>query len=50
MNTYIVTCLDKKDSLELRLSIRDLHLSHLKSLGSDLLVAGPLLDINDNQR
>ena len=50
MNTYIVTCLDKKDSLELRLSIRDLHLSHLKSLGSDLLVAGPLLDINDNPK
>jgi uncharacterized protein YciI len=50
MNTYIVTCLDKKNSIGLRLSIRQLHLNYLKSLGSDLLVAGPLLDSNDNPK
>ena len=44
MKTYIITCLDKKNSLEKRLANRKLHLEYLKSLKSNLILAGPILN------
>ena len=44
MKTYIVTCLDKKNSLKKRLANRDLHLEYLKTLKKKLILAGPILN------
>ncbi len=44
MKTYIITCLDKKNSLKKRLANRKLHLEYLKSLKSNLILAGPILN------
>jgi len=44
MKTYIVTCLDKKNSLKKRLKNRELHLEYLKSLKNKLILAGPILN------
>ena len=44
MKTYIVTCLDKKNSLNKRLANRELHLEYLKSLKNNLILAGPILN------
>ncbi len=50
MKTYIVTCLDKKNSLKKRLANRDLHLEYLKSLKNNLILAGPILNKINKQR
>ena len=44
MKTYIITCLDKKNSLKKRLANRDLHLKYLKSFKKKLILAGPILN------
>ena len=44
MKTYLITCLDKKNSLKKRLANRDLHLKYLKSLKNKLILAGPILN------
>ena len=44
MKTYIVTCLDKKNSLKKRLKNRELHLEYLKNLKNKLILAGPILN------
>tara|TARA_Y100001954_G_C15310983_1_gene360631 strand:+ start:16 stop:291 length:276 start_codon:yes stop_codon:yes gene_type:complete len=44
MKTFIVTCLDKKNSLKKRLANRDLHLAYLKSFKKKLILAGPILN------
>ncbi len=44
MPHFAIHCIDKPDSLDLRLATRADHLAHLDSLGTDVLVAGPLLD------
>ena len=44
MKTFIVICEDKNNSLKKRLSNREHHLAHLKSLGKDLVLAGPTLN------
>lgn len=41
---YALFCIDKPDSLAVRMENRPAHLEHLKSLGDDLWAAGPLLD------
>ena len=38
MKTYIITCLDKKNSLKKRLANRELHLKYLKSLKNKLIL------------
>ena len=40
---YILICEDKKDSLEVRLGNRDLHLAYLGELGDRVSLAGPML-------
>ena len=44
MKTYIITCLDKKNSLKKRLANRELHLEYLQSFKKKLIVAGPILN------
>lgn len=45
MPHFAIHCIDKPDSLELRLANRPAHLEHALSVGDRLLVAGPLLDL-----
>ena len=44
MKTYIITCLDKKNSLKKRLANRELHLEYLKNLKKKLVLAGPIIN------
>ena len=46
--TYLVTCHDKKDSLNLRLSTREKHLKYLNKFKKKIMLAGPILDENKN--
>ena len=46
--TYLVTCYDKKDSLNLRLSTREKHLKYLNKFKKQIMLAGPILDENKN--
>ena len=46
--TYLITCKDKKNSLNLRLSTREKHIKYLKKIKKKLILAGPILDKNDN--
>ena len=45
---YLITCKDKEDSIELRLSTREEHIKYLKKIKKKLILAGPILDKNDN--
>ncbi len=45
---YILTCIDKKNSLDLRLSTREKHIKYLKSIKEKLILAGPILDNNQD--
>ena len=44
MKTYIITCIDKKNSLKKRLANRELHLKYLKSFKDKIILAGPILN------
>ena len=46
--TYLVTCHDKKDSLNLRLSTREKHLKYLNKFKKQIMLAGPILDEDKN--
>jgi len=41
---YVLTCIDKADSLTIRQETRPAHLDYLKSAGDKLKLAGPFLD------
>ncbi len=43
---YFITCIDKKNSLKKRLSIRSRHLKYLEKFRPYLITAGPLIDEN----
>lgn len=43
MALYIITCVDKPDSLDLRLATRQAHLDYAKNWVDRMLVGGPLL-------
>ena len=45
---YLVTCTDKENSIDLRLSTREKHIRYLKKIKKKLILAGPILDKNDN--
>jgi uncharacterized protein YciI len=45
MPHFAIHCIDKPDSGELRGATRAEHLAHLESVIDDVLVAGPLLDL-----
>lgn len=40
---YVIHCLDKPNSVDLRLANREAHVAHLKAHISHLVAAGPLL-------
>ena len=44
---FLITCKDKKNSLDLRLSTREEHIKYLKKIKKKLILAGPILDKND---
>ena len=44
---YLVTCKDKKNSINLRLSTREEHIKYLKKIKKKLILAGPILDKNN---
>ena len=44
---FLITCTDKKNSLDLRLSTREKHIKYLKKIKKKLILAGPILDKND---
>ena len=46
--TYLITCHDKADSLDLRLSTREEHLNYLNNFKEQIMIAGPILDENKN--
>ncbi len=47
---YLLTCNDKKNSLNLRLSTREEHIKYLKKFKKKLILAGPILDKNQNPK
>ena len=44
MAYFVITCLDKAASLELRMETREVHLAYLESQKDILRLAGPFLD------
>jgi len=47
---FMVQCFDKPDSLEIRMATRPTHLDHLASLGENLLLAGPMMQSEDEMK
>ncbi len=45
---YLITCVDKKNSIDLRLATREKHIKYLKKIKKKLILAGPILDKNEN--
>jgi len=45
---YLITCTDNENSIDLRLSTREKHIKYLKKIKKRLILAGPILDKNDN--
>lgn len=48
--TYLITCKDKKNSLNLRLLTREKHIKYLKIIKKKLILAGPILDKNNDPK
>lgn len=46
MPHFAIHCIDKPDSTELRTVTRPAHLAHVDSVADQVLVAGPLLDMD----
>lgn len=44
MPTFVLHCLDKPDSLALRMATRERHLAYVQSRAADLKIAGPMFD------
>ena len=45
---YLITCTDNENSIDLRLSTREKHIKYLKKIKKKLILAGPILDKNNN--
>lgn len=45
MPHFAIHCIDKPDGRELRATTREAHLAHIGSIIDQVLVAGPLLDM-----
>ena len=50
MNTFIVICKDKENSLGKRLANRNFHLKYLQTLKEKLVMAGPILDDSESPK
>jgi uncharacterized protein YciI len=44
MPLFVLHCLDKADSLELRMATRERHLAYVQSRAADMKIAGPMFD------
>jgi len=44
MPTFVLHCLDKPDSLDLRMATRERHLAYVQSHAADVKIAGPMFD------
>ena len=44
MPTFVLHCLDKAGSLDLRMATRERHLAYIQSRLSDIRIAGPMLN------
>ena len=44
--TYLITCHDKTNSLDVRLSTREKHLNYIKNFKEQLIIAEYILDKN----
>lgn len=44
MPTFVLHCLDKPNSMDLRLANREAHLAYIRSRLDEVKVAGPMLD------
>jgi len=44
MPTFVLHCLDKPDSLDLRMATRERHLAYVQSRAGDVKIAGPMFD------
>jgi len=44
MATFVLFCLDKADSLDLRMATRERHLAWVASRAADIKIAGPMTD------
>ena len=47
---YLITCIDKDDSLDLRVKTREKHINFLSSFKDKIILAGPILDNNQNPK
>ena len=47
---FVVICIDKDNYLEKRLNSREEHLNYLKEIQKKLILAGPILDDNNNPK
>ena len=47
---YLITCHDKKNGLDLRLKTREEHLKYLNTIKNKIVLAGPILDDNENPK
>lgn len=48
MPRYVLTCIDKPDSLALRMATREAHLDYVRAHSDSIRAAGPLLDETGN--
>lgn len=44
MPTFVLHCLDKADSLDLRMATRERHLAYVQSRTADIRIAGPMFN------
>lgn len=44
MATFVLLCIDKPDSLPLRLATREAHLAYARSFAGSMKLGGPILD------
>lgn len=47
MNTYVLMCVDKPNSLDLRMATREAHLAYVRGFADRMPLAGPILDDQD---
>jgi len=47
---FVVYCLDKPNSLDLRMATRGAHLAYLETKPIEIVIAGPLLDTNGGMK
>lgn len=46
MPLFALFCVDKPDSLDVRMGAREAHLAYVRDFGGQMTLAGPLLDAN----